>query len=78
MNCAVLSWQAYGEIRSLYAACKQRGLVTVSYFDLRAACLAMHSLAGAPLGDSVLDVHYPAAAEQAAAERDEVAVSPHL
>jgi hypothetical protein len=64
--------QAYGEIRTLYTACKARGLVTVSYFDLRAACLAMHSLAGAPLGDALLEVQYPVPSEQSAADREEV------
>ena len=67
-----MPFQAYGEIRTLYTACKARGLVTVSYFDLRAACLAMHSLAGAPLGDATLEVQYPVPSEQSGADREEV------
>ena len=66
--------QAFGEIRSLYTACKQRGLVTVNYFDLRAACLALHSLAGTALGDSTLDVQYPVPSEQTVADREDVRV----
>ena len=65
--------QAFGEIRSLYTGCKQRGLVTVNYFDLRAACLALHSLAGtAALGDATLDVQYPVPSEQTVADREDV------
>ncbi len=67
-----LSSQAFGEIRSLYTACKQRGLVTVNYFDLRAACLALHSLAGTALGDATLDVQYPVPSEQTVVDREDV------
>ena len=56
----------------MYTACKQRGLVTVSYNDLRAACLAMHSLAGASFGGVPLDVHFPVPTDQGTPEHDEV------
>ncbi len=68
----VLYSQAYGEIRTMYTACKGRGLVTVSYHDLRAACLAMHSLAGVSIAGTNLDVHFPPPSEEASPDREEV------
>ena len=59
----------------MYTGCKQRGLVTVNYYDLRAACLAMHSLAGAALGEATLEVQYPVPSEQSAADREDVRVN---
>lgn len=50
--------QAFGEVRSLYAAAKARGFVVVSYFDTRAATLAKHTLSGQALGGQQLDVHF--------------------
>ena len=35
---------AFGQIRTLYTACKHRGFVMVSYFDIRAARNAMRAL----------------------------------
>jgi hypothetical protein len=35
---------AYGDIRSMYTACKHRGFVMISYFDIRHAKNAMKNL----------------------------------
>ena len=50
--------QAYGEIRSLYTAAKQQGFVVLSFYDLRAASLAMHSLQGAVVKGSPLTIRF--------------------
>lgn len=50
--------QAFGEIRSLYTACKSRGFVVLSFFDLRASCLAIHALQGAQLGGDNLQISF--------------------
>lgn len=51
-------WQAYGEIRSLYTACKPRGFVVLSFYDLRASCLAIHALQGARVGSGNLLISF--------------------
>ena len=45
----------------MYTACKPRGFVSISYFDLRAATLAKHTLQGQLLHTQRLDVHEKAA-----------------
>lgn len=52
------SVQAYGEIRSLYTACKPRGFVVLSFYDLRASCLAIHALQGARVGTGNLHISF--------------------
>lgn len=54
----LLAVQSYGEIRSLYTACKSRGFVVLSFYDLRASCLAMHALQGAQLGGGSLQISF--------------------
>lgn len=50
--------QAYGDVRTLYTACIGRGFCMISYYDLRAACLASHSLQGTLLAGSALNIHF--------------------
>lgn len=57
-NCLVLNLQQYGDIRTLYTACKHRGFVMISYFDIRAASNAMKALQNKPLRRRRLDIHY--------------------
>ncbi|KAL3140281.1 hypothetical protein ABBQ38_004549 [Trebouxia sp. C0009 RCD-2024] len=54
----VQMFEAYGEIRSLYTACKQRGFVVLSFYDLRASCLAVHALQGAAVGSGALHISF--------------------
>jgi RNA recognition motif-containing protein len=51
-------FSAFGEIRNMYTACKHRGFVMVSYYDIRAARNAMRALQGRPLRRRKLDIHY--------------------
>ncbi|CAK8579091.1 unnamed protein product [Lathyrus sativus] len=51
-------FEQYGDIRTIYAACKHRGFVMISYFDLRAAQKAMQALQSRPLRSRKLDIHY--------------------
>lgn len=51
-------FEQYGDIRTLYTACKHRGFVMVSYFDIRAASNAMKALQNKPLRRRRLDIHY--------------------
>ncbi|KAK9108612.1 hypothetical protein Syun_024623 [Stephania yunnanensis] len=51
-------FQQYGDIRTLYTACKHRGFVMISYYDIRAARSAMRSLQNKPLRRRKLDIHY--------------------
>lgn len=58
-------FELYGDIRTLYTACKHRGFVMISYYDIRAAQTAMRALNHKPLkkymGNSRpknLDIHY--------------------
>ncbi|KAK1365573.1 RNA recognition motif 1 in plant MEI2-like protein [Heracleum sosnowskyi] len=48
----------YGDIRTLYTACKHRGFVMISYYDLRAAQNAMKALQNKPLRRRKLDIHF--------------------
>jgi hypothetical protein len=41
-------FRQYGEIRSMYAACKHRGFVMISYYDIRAATRAKQMLQVCP------------------------------
>jgi hypothetical protein len=43
-------------VRTLYTACKHRGFVTVTYFDLRAAMAARAQLHGTSLGPHTLEI----------------------
>lgn len=51
-------FQQYGDIRTLYTACKHRGFVMISYYDIRAARNAMKTLQNKPLRRRSLDIHY--------------------
>lgn len=52
------SFQQFGDIRTLYTACKHRGFVMISYYDIRAARNAMRSLQNKPLRHRKLDIHF--------------------
>ena len=52
------SWQQYGDIRTLYTACKHRGFVMVSYYDIRASRAAMRALQTKMLKGRKLDIHF--------------------
>ncbi|XP_059669275.1 protein MEI2-like 5 isoform X2 [Cornus florida] len=51
-------FEQYGDIRTLYTACKHRGFVMISYFDIRAARTAMRALQNKPLRRRKLDIHF--------------------
>ncbi|XP_038993474.1 protein MEI2-like 1 isoform X3 [Hibiscus syriacus] len=51
-------FEQYGDIRTLYTACKHRGFVMVSYYDIRAAQNAMRALQNKSLKLRKLDIHY--------------------
>ncbi|GAB2280771.1 hypothetical protein Dimus_015397 [Dionaea muscipula] len=51
-------FEEYGDIRTLYTACKHRGFVMISYYDLRSARNAMKALQSKPLRHRKLDIHY--------------------
>ena len=51
-------WKQYGDIRTLYTACKHRGFVMISYYDIRAARTAMRALQNKPLRRRKLDIHF--------------------
>uniref|UniRef100_A0A2K1YBY7 RRM domain-containing protein n=1 Tax=Populus trichocarpa TaxID=3694 RepID=A0A2K1YBY7_POPTR len=51
-------FEQFGDIRTLYTACKHRGFVMVSYYDIRAARNAMNALQNKPLRCRKLDIHY--------------------
>ncbi|KAJ0973540.1 hypothetical protein J5N97_021499 [Dioscorea zingiberensis] len=51
-------FEQYGDIRTLYTACKHRGFVMISYFDIRAARNAMRALQNKPLRRRKLDIHF--------------------
>lgn len=51
-------FEHYGDIRTLYTACKHRGFVMISYYDIRAARNAMKALQNKPLRRRKLDIHY--------------------
>ncbi|KAF5796666.1 putative RNA recognition motif domain, nucleotide-binding alpha-beta plait domain superfamily [Helianthus annuus] len=51
-------FEQHGDIRTLYTACKHRGFVMISYYDIRAARTAMRVLQNKPLRRRKLDIHY--------------------
>ncbi|XP_077212120.1 MEI2-like protein 1 isoform X2 [Tasmannia lanceolata] len=51
-------FEQYGDIRTLYTACKHRGFVMISYYDIRAARNAMRALQNKPLRRRRLDIHF--------------------
>eukprot|EP01018_Ginkgo_biloba_P017471 Gb_11658 [translate_table: standard] len=51
-------FEQYGDIRTLYTACKHRGFVMISYYDIRAARIAMRALQNKPLRRRKLDIHF--------------------
>ncbi|GMH19393.1 hypothetical protein Nepgr_021234 [Nepenthes gracilis] len=51
-------FEQYGDIRTLYTACKHRGFVMISYYDLRDARAAMRGLQNKPLRRRKLDIHF--------------------
>ncbi|EFJ29695.1 hypothetical protein SELMODRAFT_91923 [Selaginella moellendorffii] len=51
-------FEQYGDIRTLYTACKHRGFVMISYYDIRAARSAMRGLQNKPLRRRKLDIHF--------------------
>ncbi|KAE9608245.1 putative RNA recognition motif domain-containing protein [Lupinus albus] len=51
-------FEQYGHIRTLYTACKHRGFVMISYYDIRAARTAMRALQNKPLRRRKLDIHF--------------------
>ncbi|PIA41410.1 hypothetical protein AQUCO_02200076v1 [Aquilegia coerulea] len=53
-----LAPKQYGAIRTLYTACKHRGFVMISYYDIRAARTAMRALQNKPLRRRKLDIHF--------------------
>ena len=59
-NCVFrcFSFQQYGDIRTLYTACKHRGFVMISYYDIRAARTAMRALQNKHLRRRKLDIHF--------------------
>ncbi|KAL7143595.1 hypothetical protein ABFS83_08G202400 [Erythranthe nasuta] len=53
-----LLFEHFGDIRTLYTACKHRGFVMISYYDIRSARTAMRALQGKPLRRRKLDIHF--------------------
>ncbi|XP_059316237.1 protein MEI2-like 4 isoform X1 [Lycium ferocissimum] len=51
-------FEQYGDIRMLYTACKHRGFVMISYYDIRASQNAMKALQNKPLRRRKLDIHF--------------------
>ncbi|KAE8123780.1 hypothetical protein FH972_018709 [Carpinus fangiana] len=51
-------FERHGDIRTLYTACKHRGFVMISYYDIRAAQNAKKALQNKPLKRRKLDIHY--------------------
>ncbi|CAN0853762.1 Protein MEI2-like 5 [Linum grandiflorum] len=51
-------FEQYGDVRTLYTACKHRGFVMISYYDIRAARTAMRALQNKPLRRRKLDIHF--------------------
>jgi RNA recognition motif-containing protein len=51
-------FEQYGDIRTLYTACKHRGFVMISYYDIRAARSAMRALQNKPIRRRKLDIHF--------------------
>ncbi|MQM10474.1 hypothetical protein Taro_043363 [Colocasia esculenta] len=51
-------FEQYGDIRNIYTACKHRGFVMISYYDIRSARNAMRALQNKPLRRRKLDIHF--------------------
>ncbi|OIT37321.1 PREDICTED: protein MEI2-like 4 isoform X2 [Nicotiana attenuata] len=51
-------FEQYGDIHMLYTACKHRGFVMISYYDIRASQHAMKALQNKPLRRRKLDIHF--------------------
>ncbi|KAK4357688.1 hypothetical protein RND71_023298 [Anisodus tanguticus] len=51
-------FEQYGDIHMLYTACKHRGFVMISYYDIRASQNAMKALQNKPLRRRKLDIHF--------------------
>ncbi|KAI5080544.1 hypothetical protein GOP47_0003727 [Adiantum capillus-veneris] len=51
-------FEQFGDIRTLYTACKHRGFVMISYYDIRAARSAMRALQNKALRRRKLDIHF--------------------
>ncbi|KAF3791548.1 MEI2-like 2 protein [Nymphaea thermarum] len=51
-------FEQFGAIRTLYTACKHRGFVMISYYDIRDARTAMRALQNKPLRRRKLDIHF--------------------
>ncbi|VVB12634.1 unnamed protein product [Arabis nemorensis] len=51
-------FEQFGDIRTLYTACKHRGFVMVSYYDIRASRAAMRALQSKILKRRKLDIHF--------------------
>ncbi|KAL3655905.1 hypothetical protein CASFOL_000301 [Castilleja foliolosa] len=51
-------FEQFGDIRTLYTACKHRGFVMISYYDIRASRNAMRELQNKPLRRRKLDIHF--------------------
>lgn len=53
-----LNVQQYGDIHTLYTACKNHGFVMISYYDIRAARNAMKALQNKLMRHKKLSIHY--------------------
>ncbi|XP_031387567.1 protein MEI2-like 4 isoform X1 [Punica granatum] len=51
-------FEQYGDVCRLYTACKHRGFIVVSYYDIRAARKAMEYLQNRLIMGRKLDIHY--------------------
>uniref|UniRef100_A0A0D9VGE0 RRM domain-containing protein n=1 Tax=Leersia perrieri TaxID=77586 RepID=A0A0D9VGE0_9ORYZ len=51
-------FEHFGDIRALYTACKHRGFVMISYYDIRSALNAKMELQNRALRRRKLDIHY--------------------
>ncbi|XP_031282976.1 protein MEI2-like 4 isoform X2 [Pistacia vera] len=51
-------FEQYGDIHTLYMACKHRGFVMISYYDIRAARNAMKALQNKLMRRRKLNIHY--------------------
>ncbi|KAG5521736.1 hypothetical protein RHGRI_034082 [Rhododendron griersonianum] len=51
-------FEQFGDIHTLYTACKHRGFVMIAYYDIRASQNAMRALQNKPLRRRNLDIHF--------------------
>ncbi|XP_031475063.1 protein MEI2-like 4 isoform X3 [Nymphaea colorata] len=63
-------FEQYGDIRALYTACKHRGFVMISYYDIRSARNAMRALQNKPLRRRKLDIHFSIPKQDNPSEKD--------